>query len=590
VSKLHVILRPVALSQQELAVELHVPASYTRRGLTLAMAAWTPGSYLIRDHARNLDQLVVKNSRGKVIPITKTDKQHWSVPGVGTGLVISYRLFCYELSPRTNYLDANMAHLVGAATFLYLEGRQDLDWTISFQDWPSHWTIATPLPLQLGGYYAKNLDTLLDSPFLFGELARQEWSQHGARFDFAMVGDHRGDAAPLFADTKRVIDECVDIFGGLPFDHYQFLLTFASTGDGALEHANGVSVVAGQGDLNSPRGTRNLATLLAHELLHAWNGKRLRSRDFAPLDYTRENPTRTLWFQEGVTTFMENILAVRAGIVSADDVLDEFAAMWTDLLRTPGRFRQSLEACSFDAWTKLYKPSPAAHNVTIDYYVKGCLVGWLLDAKIRLATGGQKGLPDWLRLLWDEFKEKPYADQDLPDSFEVLTGEAANPFWDRYIRGTAELDASDLERAYGIKMTTCSPWDATAKKFPGNQAEIDRDRTWSGLILATPQPVIKSIAPDSPATTANLSYGMEILAVNQWRTLTAADVTNRLADIPPGGHVLLTTCKAGVVSPHELTMGKTPFKNYEINPVETPTQEQALAFLGLFGHPHPSMR
>ncbi len=570
------ILRPGSLALREADVELRLPAGALAAGGTLALPAWTPGSYMVRDHARLLDRFRAVDGAGQPLETPKLDKQRWRLPATSGPVIVRYRLLCDDFTVRTNHLDAAHAQFIGAATFLRLEGQEDRPWTVRFEGWPSDWKVAAALPESAGVFESRDYDTLVDSPFELGTFERRAFEAKGTRFELVVTGPHRVDLDRVVEGTRRIVAVCADLFGGFPFDRYVFLLTFTPGGRGGLEHRDSTSLLADPHKAATPEGFQDLLLLVAHEFFHAWNVKRLRAPELGPFDYGRECPTTLLWFHEGGTSFMQYLILMRAGLVPWSWCARKLEALWTEYTRRPGRLEQSLEASSWDAWIRFYKPDAFAPNTTVSYYDKGALVAWMMDARIRLASGGACGLEALFQRLWEHFGDGAVADADLRGAYEALAGEPAGPFWDAWISGTAELDPVSIEAAYGLHFE---------RLLPGAP---ERPTPFTGVVLAGEAPVVANVLPGSPAEHAGLSFGMELMAVDGWRTPKAADVQARMKEGEPGRALVVLASDRGRIHTFELVPVEDIQGEYRIQPREICSQAQATAFQGLAGQPHPA--
>jgi predicted metalloprotease with PDZ domain len=574
---LRITVRPLDLPLHEVEVNLSLPADAVAEGAMAALPTWTPGSYLVRDYARFLDRVVLRDPKGKVLPIEKLDKQRWRIPALKAGGTLTYRLYCNDLTVRTNHADASHAHLVGSASFLYLEGQQGRPCDVRFEGWPKGWQVATGLPSHGGVFQARNHDELVDSPFELGTFRRHEWWCGKTAFEFAITGEHCGDETRILEGTQRIVDVCGRMFGGFPFDRYVFLLTFSPGARGGLEHRDSTSLLADPFALDRPEGYYDLFTLIAHEFFHAWNVKRLRASELGPFDYTKENPTKLLWFHEGFTSFIQYGLAMKAGVVPWPWVSRKLAATWTDNTTRNGRHEQSLEESSFDAWIRFYKPTEFSTNSTVSYYEKGSLVAWMVDAKLRLATAGKNGLEDYFRLLWTTFGDGPITDADLRNAYQTLCGEDPDLFWRHYIAGVAELDAGLIEKAYGLKLAKLAPWELLSQDETKDSETVARARVYTGLSFPGESPSILNVVPGSPAAKAGLAYNQEILAVNGWRTATASEITKRLGDQRIGDIAEILVTDRGRVKRCQLIVEESPQRITRIvpQPKATPAQREA---------------
>jgi len=571
------VVRPLDLAMHEVEVALTLPACAVAGGAVLALPAWTPGSYLIRDYARFLDRLEAVDDGGRPLAVPKVDKHRWRLPAAGGPVTVRYRLFCNDLTVRTNHADLAHAHLVGAASFLYLEG-QDRPFLVSFRDWPDGWQVATALPAQGGGFLAANHDTLVDSPFELGTFRLHGFTTAGCRCGLAVTGAHCGDEERIVAGTRSIVEACAALFGGLPMERYLFLLTFSPKAHGGLEHRDCTSLLADPHQMEKPEGYWDLFLLIAHEFFHVWNVKRMRDSALGPFDYLRENPTRLLWFHEGFTSFMQYSIVLRAGAAPWAWVARRLAGSWTDNTTRAGRLEQSLEEASFDAWIRHYKPGEFTLNSTVNYYDRGALVAWMMDAELRLASGGGHGLDTFFARLWQRFGDGAVTDGDLRAAYLELAGQDPGPFWSRFIQGRAELDPAAIKKAYGLTFTALAP---------GDPAAVRRARAYAGLSCAGEAPTLANVMPGSPAARAGLGYGMEILAVDGWRTATAQEVQRRLGDRGPGDRVELLAVDRGRVRACPLTLEENPHRIIQIGPDPAAAPVQREAFGAWTGQPFP---
>ena len=581
------IVCPLDLAQHLFEVELTFPAEAVARGAVAALPAWTPGSYLVRDYARFVDRVRVLEGR-REHPLGKLDKQRWQLPAAKKELRLRYRVYGNDLTVRTNHVDATHAQIIPAATFLYLEGQLERPVEVRFEGFPADWQVASPLPLKRGAYFARDFDTLVDSPFELGSFRSRGFNTGGATFELAFTGRHNGDEERITEATQKIVETAGAIFGGYPFKRYVFLFTFSPGQRGGLEHRDCTSLLADSHAFDRPEGTYALFQLVAHEFFHAWNVKRLHDPSLGPFDYSCENPTKLLWFHEGLTSYMEHLLVLRAGVVPWSHTAKELARCWSEQVQRPGRLEQSLEESSWDAWIRLYKQHEFSPNSSVSYYDKGELVAWLMDASLREGSGGKAGLPELFALLWNRHGENGLTDADLRRAYQELSGKNPAPFWKAYISGRAELEGAQLRRAYGLNMEAQAPWERLSPEELLDPAALRRARAWTGLVLTANEPRVQNVIPGSPAAASGLSFGMEILAVDGWRTTTAAEVQRGLAQVGPGGRATVLAVVRGRVFEVSVPVAESPERSYRLLPEAAVSAAQKAAFEASYGQPWPA--
>lgn len=578
--------RPLDLAQHLFDVELALPAEAVASAAVAALPAWTPGSYLVRDYARFVDRVRILEGR-RERPLEKLDKQRWQLPASKRELTLRYRVYGNDLTVRTNHVDASHAQIIPAATFLYLEGQLDRPVEVRFEGFPEAWKVASALPMQRGSYLARDYDTLVDSPFELGAFRQRRFKTGGAVFELAFTGLHNGDEGRIAEATQKIVEAVGAIFGGFPFKRYVFFFTFTPKLRGGLEHKDCTSLISDSHAFDKPEGYFALYQLVAHEFFHAWNVKRLHDPVLGPFDYSRENPTKMLWFHEGLTSYMEHVIVLRAGVVPWSHTSKELARCWSEQVQRPGRLEQSLEESSWDAWIRFYKQHEFSPNSSVSYYDKGEMVAWLMDAAIREGSRGQAGLADLFARLWTRHGERRLTDADVRRGFRELSGKDPAPFWEAYLSGCAELDPGSLRQAFGLILEARAPWEALSPEEQKDPTLLRRARSWTGLVVAANGPTVQNVIPGSPAAAAGLSFGMEILAVDGWRTATAAEAQRALAHPGPGGTARVLAADRGRVFEAAVPVVDSPERTHRLVVDPKVSAAQRAAFAAAYGQSFP---
>ena len=551
---------------------MEVAATVPTRGrpdIDLMMAVWTPGSYLVREYQRNVER-VTATAAGRALRIEKSAKNRWRiVTGGASSVTVSYGLYAHEMSVRTNWVDANYALINGASTFLTLadgiERPHEITLTL-----PAAWSRSMTGLRALSGehrYVAPDFDTLVDSPILAGNLAVHEFIADGKRHYLVNQGETpEFDATRALRDYEAIIREQRRFWGELPYDKYLVLNVIAENRGGGLEHKNSTVLIASRGTTRSRNAYLAWLTTLTHEIFHAWNGKRLRPVELGPFDYEKEALTRGLWVVEGLSDYYGDLLALRAGLMTREEFLDSLSSTIADVQTTPGRFIQSAELASWDAWIRYYRPDENSPNVSISYYSKGQLLGFLLDARIRRATNGARSLDDVMRAAYARYSgARGFTPDQFQQAAEQVAGTSLADFWTAAVRGTSDLSYTDALALYGLRFR--------AAGAPGSRAALGvTTRNDSGRLVVAPA------ARDAAPSSTGLMTDDEILAIND-RRVTADQLNRRLDEYKPGERIGLLIARRGQLLRQELVLSSQPSTQWdlEVDPAATDAQRSRLA-------------
>jgi predicted metalloprotease with PDZ domain len=461
-------------------------------GQRLALPAWIPGSYMIREFARHV--VSVSASRGaRTVPLDKIDKHTWRAAAGRGPLRVEAVVYAWDLSVRAAHLDASHAFFNASCLCLRVLGQEHRPCTVDLQPPPAPhgrgWRVATTLPRAgarphgFGRYRAPDYDALIDHPVEMGTFRLATFEAGGARHEVAVTGRSDVDLDRLVADLAPVCAAQSALFepetGRAPFDRYLFLATALGEGYGGLEHRSSTALISGRADLPWPRmgehaGYRTFLGLASHEYFHAWHVKRIKPAAFVRYDLDREVHTRLLWVFEGFTSYYDDLMLARAGVLTGADYLKLLARTVSLVQRAPGRRVQSVADSSFDAWIKYYRPDEHTPNAVVSYYAKGALVALAIDLAVRARTGGRRSLDDAMRLMWTRHGRGFYTRDGaagpnptgLPeDGFAPLLAEATGVRLDaelaRWVDGTAELPLARLLAPFGVRLSFAPAPEAT---------------------------------------------------------------------------------------------------------------------------------
>jgi predicted metalloprotease with PDZ domain len=545
--------------------------------LVLFMPVWTPGSYLVREYARHVEGLQVEAPAS----CRKLRKNAWRVRTSGAGrVVLSYRVYANELTVRTSHVDDSHAFLVGAALFMGIEGHERLGARVELAA-PRGWRVATSLPSSPGGgYEAPDYDALVDSPIEIGTHREERFEVGGKPHRYAIwpadaVGD--ADVKRLVADTRTILAEEAALFGrALPYDVYELLLHLSPKTRGGLEHGASAALVASPAAFHTRDGYLDLLSLVAHEVFHAWNVKRIRPEGLTPHRYQEEAYTRLLWWFEGATSYYDWRVLRTSHLCSVDEYLDHLASEIGYLDQTPGRHLQSLEDASFDAWIKLYRPDENTANTAVSYYRKGELVNALLDLEIRARSDGRSSLDRVLSVLWQEHGAtgRPVPEDGMQALFERAAGVPLADLFDAWIRGTQELDLEPTLAHVGLSVERKSRSDGPPASL-GVRVKTDAGRA-----------VVVTVTRDAAAWRAGIDPGDELIAVGGAR-IDGAGVDAALKGRAPGDAVDVLVAREGRVLSRRVVLDAPRHDRVKLVASRDALPAARSAFTAWMGEPHP---
>lgn len=548
-------VRPESPEAHLYAVELLVPEP-PGAALVLSMPAWIPGSYMIRDFARNIVSIAAGDADGP-LPLAKLDKQTWRVDCRGAPVTVRWQVYAWELTVRSAHLDTTHAYFNGPSLFLRVEGLDRVPCRVELAPPEGgaygRWRVATSLrrldaePYGFGAYRADDYDDLIDHPVEVGTFTLVPFTVRGVPHAMAIVGRHRADEGRLARDLARVCAQHAGLFGELPVDRYLFLTTVVGEGYGGLEHRFSTSLLANRDDLPQAgderpgEGYRRFLGLASHEYFHLWHVKRIRPRALMEGGLDREVHTRLLWAFEGITSYYDDLALVRCGAIDERAYVEMLAQAITRVLRTPGRLMQTLAESSFDAWTRFYKQDENAPNAIVSYYAKGALAALALDLTIRRGTNGTASLDDLMRAMWERHGRTGIGveERGIEALAEEISGLDLRAFFARALDSTEDIDLAGLLADVGIGLRMRPARDARDQGGIANgSAEPVRPRPVLGVRLqsAGADAVLAAVFTGSAAQRAGLSAGDTIVAVDGLRA--ARDNLDALIGrVPEGARV-----------------------------------------------------
>src|SRR5688572_26760747 len=519
-----------------------------------SLPAWIPGSYLLRDFARHVVRVEAKSGR-ESLAVVKTGAAEWSVRGAGRTLIFTLTVYALDQSVRGAYLDRQRGYFNGPCVFVAPAGREAEPIEVALEP-PPHsqcegWRVATALvPGELdergfGTYRAADYDELLDHPVEISDFESVAFEAGGVPHRLVIAGRFESDLDRIAADLTQLCTTQIEFFGKpAPFDRYWFLGLAVGEGYGGLEHRASTSLIFGRDDLpkageaGPSRDYQRFLALASHEYFHAWHVKRTKPAAFMPYRLDRRNHTRLLWVFEGITSYYQDLMLLRSGVVGVSAYLQRLGELLTRVFRMPGRFEQTLEAASFDAWDVLYRPEPHHPNTTISYYTKGALVALALDLKLRLDTAGRTSLDDVVRELWRRYGARGIGVPE--DGFERLAAEVSGldlgAFFTSAVRGTEDPPVKELLAEFGIALEMRAA--AGIEDRGGTARAVNGELLTLGALVREREHGLEltSVLDGGAAERAGLNPGDVLVAIDRLR-VTGRNLARRLARFDSGERV-----------------------------------------------------
>jgi len=528
---------------------VHVRSTWpvSAASVDFAMPSWTPGSYLIRDFAANVEGLQARSGDGRALEAVKLAKNRWRVNAPDTDeLTVEYDVWAGELNVATNWVESDFALLNGAGIFLYSEASRAWPQQLRVQlpeDWPQ---LATPLRSAgaAGLYRAEDYDELVDSPIVAGALDRRDFRVDGQGYALVLApGSRDWDLLQSVQDLAEVIEVHQAFWGANPFDReYLFINLFAGP-IGGLEHDHAAVMMIQPWQMRERWDYVRWLGLASHEFFHAWNVRRMRPRALQAYDYDREVYTRELWLAEGLSSYYDNLLLFRAGLIDVAEYLDLLAEEIRNYELLPGRHVRSAEHASFDTWIKQYKPDENSLNSTVSYYRKGALIGFVTDTAIRRQTRNRESLDTVLRDMYARFG--PGQAAYPPGAFEELVEQAAGletrAFVEDLLRSTADPDVDGALAWYGLVLDRAPGRPPAEEADPDRLPPADFGIVWNA---SGPRLLADQVILGHAAANAGVLPGDELIAIDGIRVL-PDDYLGHQRRLRPGQVVELTLVRHG---------------------------------------------
>lgn len=559
-------------------------------GQRFMLPVWIPGSYMVREFARNIVTVRATNEAGRRVRIGKTDKHTWQAAPVKGALTLRYEVYAWDMSVRAAHLDDTVGFFNGTSVFLAALGHEGAQHVVDIQRPDGHayrhWRVGTALAeargtkhYGFGEYTASGYDELIDHPVTLGEFTLASFKAHGVPHDIVIAGRVVAlDTERLAADLKKICEAQIALFEPrtkrAPMERYVFMTQAVSDGYGGLEHRASTALICNRTDLpvrgkpETTDGYRTYLGLCSHEYFHTWNVKRIKPAAFAPYDLTREDYTSLLWLFEGFTSYYDDLMLVRSGLISVDDYFGLLGKTVGGVLRGTGRLKQSVAESSFDAWVKYYRQDENASNAIVSYYTKGSLVALAFDLAIRAETSGRKSLDDVMRLLWqrygrDFYRGKPVGvgEDDVEALIAEATGVELGGLFADAVRGTRDLPLATLFEPFGVKLD--------------GEPERGAKPSLGARLRGGAEATLAVVYEGGAAQKAGLSAGDALVALDGLR-VTGANLDTLLARYQPGAKVEIHAFRRDELRIARLTLDAPEIARYKLSVADKRPASRAL--------------
>ena len=542
-------------------------------GQMLRLPNWIPGSYMIRDFSRNIVSISA-TSNGRAVALQKQDKSSWQAEANLSELSVSYTVYAWDLSVRAAHVDQTHAFFNGTSVFLSADGQEHSAHTViidrPLNDTASEFELSTTLkPVEVdsagfGSYTAPDYDELIDHPVEIGTFKRLTFLACDVQHEVVLTGDCFFDEQRVIDDLTRICEYQIKFFGiPAPVEHYVFMVMVVDAGYGGLEHRASTALMITRenlpvvGEVEISDQYLNFLGLCSHEYFHTWNVKRIKPAQFVPFDLKAESYTQLLWFFEGMTSYYDDLVLVRTGLIDTERYLGLVSKTLTRVQRGSGRLSQSVTDSSFDAWNKFYKQDENAPNAIVSYYAKGALIALCLDALLRHKSSSDISLDTLMRVIWNRwFATEHGLEEDEPQRLAAeLLGENLDDFFNQVLYSTDELPVAQMLENVGVSLDWCERLNSgdvggvrkSTKSIESDGSTTQQIKPWLGANITDVAGGVRiaQVMHGGPASQAGLSAGDVIVAINEL-SVSKADVDNHL----------LRYASLGALSVHYFRLGR----------------------------------
>lgn len=526
------------------------------------MPNWTPGSYLIREYATNVNRISATSADGFALTLHKISKDRWQVNTDETDtLVIDYEVFTPDLNVSTSWASQAFCLINGTSVFLYTSATSELPQRLKIVNDANRGEVFTALPSAVDGegYRAGNYDELVDNPVVIAIAPVYQFRHKAQDYVLLNVGENEfWDGEQAARDVEKIVAETQSFWGTNPLNRPFWFMNLIVGGKGGLEHDHSTVIMTGRLQMRSRDDYVKWLGVVAHEFFHVWNVRNMRPAGLAQYDYQSEQYTTQLWLAEGLTSYYDNLLMSRAGLITPKEYMELLARDIYRLETTPGRLLRPVAEASFDAWIRHYQPNANTINSTISYYTKGAVIGFVLDTYLRMTSKGRHDLDEVMRKMYDLYSSKPYSRDAFEEIVADIGGSEAGIFLQSLLTTTAEPDVDAALEYYGLELSRHA---VTVSAEPEEEPLIsDLGVIWEE---DNPELIVKAVLHGKGGSSAGLIPGDEVLAIGNER-LTRDRLDSLMASFNPGEQLSLLVSRRGRVIKLEVKLDVAIPDHFEI--------------------------
>jgi predicted metalloprotease with PDZ domain len=532
------------------------------------LPVWRSGRYEILNLSKNVRSFQAYNAQGDELIWNKTNKNTWQIQTENSQtIVVKYQIYANQLKDRVSHIDSTHAYLDASGVFMFNEAQRNKKIVIKLVT-PSSWrSVSGLIQNSPNEFIASNYDHLIDAPIETGIHQFKSFKVEDINYEIAIWGKGNHDIEKISKDIEKLHYQAKTIWKTFPFQRYLFIIHAGDKLRGATEHVNSTIIQTDRFNFLPEEKYNKFINIASHELIHSWNVKAYRPSGISPYDYDKENYSNLFWLVEGTTSYFDRLLSVRGDAIKTSAFFKELSEDIFKYLNKPGKNVMSLEQSSFDTW--MNQDSHSKHNYSVNIYLKGSMVSWLLDMEIRKVTKNKKSIDDLHYLLYKNHNNKTigYQDKDVLALLNVMTNHDFSEFWNNYISGTAEINFKELLEFYGLQFETLE------------KDENTKPQSWIGALTKDNKGYAEviSINDNSPAWKAGITTGDQIIAINNFKVI-QSNIEKIIQELPAEQSASVSYFNNGILKKTSLTPSLIPIEKLKIVPLDKVSKFQVKVF------------